>query len=161
MKVAVYPGTFDPVTNGHLDILKQALNVFDQVVVVVAQNIDKHPMFTVKERVEMFQLAVENLARVEILASEGLTVNQAIKLNAQAIVRGIRSISDLENESNMAMMNRDLAPSIITVSFFPGETLKHISSSFIKEIFKFGGDISSHVPGPALEAFLEKGNNTP
>ncbi len=156
MKIAVYPGTFDPVTNGHLDILKQAMTVFDRVVVAVAPNIGKHPMFSVEERVEMFRQAVEVWTGVEVLSSDGLTVDLAARLNARAIVRGVRSAGDLETESQMALMNRRLAPSVTTVSFFPGEPSVYVSSSLVKEVFRFGGDVSHHVPPPVLKALLEK-----
>ena len=156
MKVAVYPGTFDPVTNGHLDVLKQALTVFDRVVVAVAPNIGKHPMFSVEERVEMFRQSVDGWAGVEVLSSDGLTVDLAARLNARAIVRGVRSAGDLETESQMALMNRRLAPSVTTVSFFPGEPSVYVSSSLVKEVFRFGGDVSHHVPPPVLKTLLEK-----
>ena len=109
MKVAVYPGTFDPVTNGHLDVLKQALTVFDRVVVAVATNIEKHPMFSVEDRVDLFRQVVDGWTGVEVMSSDGLTVDLAGRLGAHAIVRGVRSAGDLETESQMALMNRRLA----------------------------------------------------
>lgn len=156
MKTAVYPGTFDPVTNGHLDVLKQALTVFDRVVVAIAPNTAKHTMFTVEERVAMFQRAVDGWAGVDVVSSDGLTVELAGRLGARAIVRGVRSAGDLETESQMAMMNRRLAPSVTTVSFFPGEPSVYVSSSLVKEVFRYGGDVSHHVPPPVLNALLEK-----
>ena len=156
MSVAVYPGTFDPVTNGHLDVLRQALTVFDRVVVAVAPNTGKQPMFSAEERVEMFRAAVEGWTGVAVLSSDGLTVDLAARLGARAIVRGIRSAGDLETESQMALMNRRLAPSVITVSFFPGEPSVYVSSSLVKEVFRFGGDVSHQVPPPVLKALSEK-----
>ena len=160
MTVAVYPGTFDPVTNGHLDVLRQALTVFDRIVVAVAPNIAKRPMFSVEERVEMFREAVDGWSGVEVLSSGGLTVDLAAGLGARAIVRGVRSTSDLETESQMALMNRRLAPSVTTVSFFPGEPSVYVSSSLVKEVFRFGGDVSHQVPPPVLKALSEKRGST-
>lgn len=156
MKVAVYPGTFDPVTNGHLDVLRQALTVFDRVVVAVATNLEKRPVFSVEERVDLFQQAVDGWTGVEVMSSDGLTVELAGRLGAHAIVRGVRSAGDLETESQMALMNRRLAPSVTTVSFFPGEPSVYVSSSLVKEVFRFGGDVSHQVPPPVLKALSEK-----
>lgn len=155
MKVAVYPGTFDPVTNGHLDVLKQALTVFDRVVVAVATNMKKHPMFSVEDRVGLFRQAVDGWTGVEVMSSDGLTVDLAENLGAHAIIRGVRSAGDLETESQMALMNRRLAPSVTTVSFFPGEPSVYVSSSLVKEVFRFGGDVSHQVPPPVLKALSE------
>lgn len=160
MNVAVYPGTFDPVTNGHLDVLRQALTVFDRVVVAVAPNIGKQPMFSAEERVEMFRRAVAGWTGVEVLSSDGLTVDLAKRLDARAIIRGVRSAGDLETESQMAMMNRRLAPSVVTVSFFPGEPSVYVSSSLVKEVFRFGGDVSHQVPPPVLKALAQKRGST-
>ncbi|MXX03806.1 MAG: pantetheine-phosphate adenylyltransferase [Gemmatimonadetes bacterium] len=160
MKVAVYPGTFDPVTNGHLDVLRQALSVFDRVVVAVATNMEKHPMFSVEERVDLFRQAVDGWTGVEVMSSDGLTVELAGRLGAHAIVRGVRSAGDLETESQMALMNRRLAPSVTTVSFFPGEPSVYVSSSLVKEVFRFGGDVSHQVPPPVLKALSEKRGST-
>lgn len=156
MKVAVYPGTFDPVTNGHLDVLRQALTVFDRVVVAVATNLEKRPVFSVEERVDLFRHAVDGWTGVEVMSSDGLTVELAGRLGAHAIVRGVRSAGDLETESQMALMNRRLAPSVTTVSFFPGEPSVYVSSSLVKEVFRFGGDVSHQVPPPVLKALSEK-----
>lgn len=156
MKVAVYPGTFDPVTNGHLDVLKQALTVFDRVVVAVATNMEKRPMFSVEDRVDLFRQAVDGWSGVEVMSTDGLTVDLAKKLGAHAIVRGVRSAGDLEAESQMALMNRRQAPSVTTVSFFPGEPSVYVSSSLVKEVFRFGGDVSHQVPPPVLKALSEK-----
>ena len=156
MKVAVYPGTFDPVTNGHLDVLRQALTVFDRVVVAVATNLEKRPVFSVEERVDLFRQAVDGWTGVEVMSSDGLTVELAGRLGANAIVRGVRSAGDLETESQMALMNRRLAPSVTTVSFFPGEPSVYVSSSLVKEVFRFGGDVSHQVPPPVLKALSEK-----
>lgn len=156
MKVAVYPGTFDPVTNGHLDVLRQALTVFDRVVVAVATNLEKRPVFSVEERVDLFRQAVDGWTGVEVMSSDGLTVELAGRLGAHAIVRGVRSAGDLETESQMALMNRRLAPSVTTVSFFPGEPSVYVSSSLVKEVFRFGGDVSHQVPPPVFKALSEK-----
>jgi pantetheine-phosphate adenylyltransferase len=146
MKTAVYPGTFDPITNGHLDILKQALGVFDRVIVAVAPNPWKTALFSVEERIRLIEEAVQDRPQVRVVASDELTVELARRLKAQAVIRGIRVGTDFEAESQMALMNRHLAPEIYTVCFFPGEPYTYVSSSLIKEVVRFGGDVSRFVP---------------
>ena len=155
MKSAVYPGTFDPITNGHLDILKQALIIFDRVVIAVAPNVSKSPLFSLEERLQMIRQSINQQNGVEVISSEGLTVELARQVKVQAIIRGIRTGEDLAAENQMALMNRRLAPELTTIAFFPGEPFAYVSSSLIKEVHKFGGDITHHVP-PAVEKALEE-----
>ena len=155
MKSAVYPGTFDPITNGHLDILKQALIIFDRVFIAVAPNVSKSPLFSLEERLQMIRQSVDKQNGVEVISSEGLTVELARQVKVQAIIRGIRTGEDLAAENQMALMNRHLAPELTTIAFFPGEPFAYVSSSLIKEVHKFGGDITHHVP-PAVEKALEE-----
>ena len=156
MKSAVYPGTFDPITNGHLDILKQALIIFDRVVIAVAPNVSKSPLFSLEERLQMIRQSIDKQNGVEVISSEGLTVELARQVKVQAIIRGIRTGEDLAAENQMALMNRHLAPELATIAFFPGEPFAYVSSSLIKEVHKFGGDITHHVPPAVVKALEEK-----
>jgi pantetheine-phosphate adenylyltransferase len=156
MKSAVYPGTFDPITNGHLDILKQALIIFDRVVIAVAPNVSKSPLFSLEERLQMIRQSIDKENGVEVISSEGLTVELARQVKVQAIIRGIRTGEDLAAENQMALMNRHLAPELTTIAFFPGEPFAYVSSSLIKEVHKFGGDITHHVPPAVVKALEEK-----
>ena len=156
MKSAVYPGTFDPITNGHLDILKQALIIFDRVVIAVAPNVSKSPLFSLEERLQMIRQSIDKQNGVEVISSEGLTVELARQVKVQAIIRGIRTGEDLAAENQMALMNRHLASELTTIAFFPGEPFAYVSSSLIKEVHKFGGDITHHVPPAVVKALEEK-----
>ena len=156
MKSAVYPGTFDPITNGHLDILNQALIIFDRVVIAVAPNVSKRPLFSLEERLQMIRQSIDKENGVEVISSEGLTVELARQVKVQAIIRGIRTGEDLAAENQMALMNRHLAPELTTIAFFPGEPFAYVSSSLIKEVHKFGGDITHHVPPAVVKALEEK-----
>jgi pantetheine-phosphate adenylyltransferase len=156
MSVAVYPGSFDPITNGHLDIVERAANVFDTVVVAVLANPKKAPLLTVEERIEVIRAALEAHdvpdERVEVDAFDGLTVEFALSRGASAIVRGLRAISDFETEMQLAHNNRVLAPRIDTVFFMTSAANSYVSSSLVKEIASFGGDVSGMVPTAAREA---------
>lgn len=156
MKSAIYPGTFDPITNGHLDILKQALIIFDRVIIAVAPNVSKSPLFSLEERLQMIRQSINQQNGVEVISSEGLTVELARQVKVQAIIRGIRTGEDLAAENQMALMNRHLAPELTTIAFFPGEPFAYVSSSLIKEVHKFGGDITHHVPPAVVKALEEK-----
>lgn len=142
---AIYPGTFDPLTNGHLDIIERSARLFDEVIVAVLVNIEKKPMFSTQERVEILRRVVR-WDNVKVGTFEGLLVNYAAEQNAQAIVRGIRAISDYEYELQMALMNRKLEPRMETVFLMAAETYSYISSRLIKEVFKLGGSITGLVP---------------
>jgi pantetheine-phosphate adenylyltransferase len=143
---ALYPGSFDPLTNGHLDIVDRTAQIFDRVVIAVLENPSKQPLFTTAERVAMIRESLGERARVEVSTFNGLTIDFARQMGARVIVRGLRAVSDFESEFQMALMNRRLEPDVTTV-FIP-TSLRHLflSSSLIKELAEFGGDISEFVP---------------
>jgi len=148
MKIALYPGTFDPVTNGHLDIIERASQLFDKVIVTVAVNSSKTPMFTTDERKEMIRLAVKEkkIKNVSIESFNGLLVGFARKKKATVLIRGLRAVSDFEYEFQMALMNRKLAPKITTVFLMPHEKYTYLNSSIIREVARLKGDVSDLVP---------------
>ncbi|MBA2300821.1 MAG: pantetheine-phosphate adenylyltransferase [Chloroflexi bacterium] len=156
MSVAVYPGSFDPITNGHLDIIARAANVFDRVIVAVLANPRKTPLLPIDERIRVIRdaLAEDGAApdRVEIASFDGLTVDFCHAHDATAIVRGLRAISDFETEMQLAHNNRVLAPDIDTVFFMTSIANGYVSSSLVKEIASFGGDVSAMLPAPAATA---------
>jgi pantetheine-phosphate adenylyltransferase len=151
--LAIYPGSFDPVTNGHLDLIERAAKIFDRLIVAVLRNLDKAPMFTLEERVEMLREATRPWANVEVDVFAGLLVDYAQKRNASIILRGIRAISDYEYELQMAMMNRKLGPNLETVFMIPAEAYSYLSSRLVREIAKLGGPVEGLVP-PAVEQRL-------
>ena len=156
MRVAVYPGSFDPLTNGHLDILGRAARAFDRVVVAVLANPHKAPLLTSGERVAIIRAAVEADARladaVEVATFDGLTVEFCRRVGAGFLVRGLRAVGDFEMELQLAANNRVLAPEVDTVCFLTSPEHGYVSSSLVKEIAQFGGDVSRMVPAPALAA---------
>jgi len=156
MKTALYPGTFDPVTNGHLDLIKRASLVFDRLVVAVADNPSKETLLTREERVSLLRVSVKGLKNVEVKHFSGLTAEYARKLGAMAIIRGLRVFSDFEYEFQMALMNRKLVPEVETVFVVPSEQYTYLSSSLIKDIATFGGDVSGFVPPAVVEKLKEK-----
>ncbi|HEX7347147.1 MAG TPA: pantetheine-phosphate adenylyltransferase [Candidatus Limnocylindrales bacterium] len=156
MSVAVYPGSFDPITNGHLDIVERAAAVFDTVVVAVLANPKKAPLLSVEQRIEVIRAALSAHsvpdAKVDVASFDGLTVEFARSRRATAIVRGLRAISDFESEMQLAHNNRVLAPEVDTVFFMTSAANSYVSSSLVKEIAAFGGDVSTMVPVGAKEA---------
>ena len=156
MSVAVYPGSFDPITNGHLDIVERAANVFDTIIVAVLENPKKAPLLAVEERIDVIRQALDEAGaavdRIEVTAFDGLTVDFAKQHDASAIVRGLRAISDFETEMQLAHNNRVLAPAIDTVFFMTSAANSYVSSSLVKEIASFGGDVSRMVPTAARDA---------
>jgi pantetheine-phosphate adenylyltransferase len=145
-KLAIYPGSFDPVTNGHLDLIERASKLFGRVVVTVARNAEKAPMFTLKERVEMLREATQAFPNVEVDTFDGLLVDYARKLGARVIVRGIRAISDYEYELQMALMNRRLEPQLETVFMLPAVEYSYLSSHLVRELAVLGGSLNGLVP---------------
>jgi pantetheine-phosphate adenylyltransferase len=143
---AVYPGTFDPVTNGHVDLIRRSAAVFDEVVVAILSNTDKTPMFTVEERVEMLESVARGLPHVSVTTFGGLLVDFAHQIGASVIVRGIRAVSDYEYELQMAMMNRRLSSDVETVFLMPAEAYSYLSSRLVKEISALGGSVHGLVP---------------
>lgn len=145
MRRAIYPGSFDPITLGHLDIIERSAKLFDEVIVALLHNIDKQPMFTTEERIEMIRAVVPD-SNVRVDTFEGLLVHYAVAQKAQFVVRGIRAISDYEYELQMALMNRRLEPAVETVFLMAGEAYSYVSSRLIKEVFTLGGSIKGLVP---------------
>ena len=153
---AIYPGTFDPITNGHLDLVERASRMFDRILVAVAENCNKGPLFTLEERVAMAQSSLAGLSGVEVIGFDTLLVECARRTESRVILRGLRAVSDFEFEFQLAGMNRHLGPEIETVFMTPSERYAFISSSLIREIARFGGDVSAFVPGPVLAALSQK-----
>jgi pantetheine-phosphate adenylyltransferase len=143
---ALYPGTFDPPTNGHVDLIQRGSKLFDHLTVAILVNPVKNPLFTVEERVEMLEEVTGPLGNVSVATFEGLMVEFARRVGASAVLRGIRAISDYEHEFQMALMNRRLAPEVETVFLQPAGRYSFVSSRMVKEVFSFGGDISGLVP---------------
>jgi pantetheine-phosphate adenylyltransferase len=155
MKIAIYPGTFDPITNGHLDILERAIKLFDRVIITIARNSAKNPLFTDEERLDMIDAVVKKYRNVEVDSFDGLLVSYARQKKATAIVRGLRAISDFEFEMQMALMNRKLDDMVETVFLMPNEKYTYLNSSIVREIARLGGEVSDFVP-PLVRVTLER-----
>src|SRR5437016_5497337 len=153
---AIYPGSFDPVTNGHLDVIERARKLFDEVIVAVAHNDQKQPLFTLEERLQLLRDTIGNSDHVEIAPLDGLLVDFAVARQATAVIRGLRAISDFEFEFQMALMNRKLEASIETIFLMPREEYTYLSSRIVKEIARLGGDVSSFVPDSIRAALRAK-----
>ncbi len=153
--VAIYPGSFDPITNGHLDVIERGSRLADRLIVAILKNSSKRPLFSAEERMEMLREAVTPYPNVEVDSFNGLLVDYAVQKRATYILRGIRAISDYEYELQMALMNRRLRPEIETVFMMAGEAYSFISSMLVKEIFRLGGNISGLVP-PIVEDRLRR-----
>ena len=153
--IAIYPGSFDPVTNGHLDLISRGGAIFDRLVVAVARNLEKDPLFAVKERVEMLEAVTLDMKNVEVDVFDGLLMDYALRKSARVVLRGIRAVSDYEYELQMALMNRRLKPEIETVFLMASEAHSFISSRLVKEVIRLGGNISGLVP-PSIEGRLRK-----
>ena len=160
MRRAIYPGSFDPITKGHLDIIERSAMLFDEVIVALLLNIEKQPMFTPGERVEMIREVIPAV-NVRVDTFEGLLVHYAVAQQAQFVVRGIRAISDYEYELQMALMNRRIEPNVETVFLMAGEAYSYISSRLIKEVFKLGGSIHGLVPESVERRMSEKLKKNP
>ena len=154
-RVAIYPGTFDPVTNGHIDIIRRALNIFDKLIVSVALNPRKNPLFSIEQRVELIQQGLEDLKHVEILPFDNLLTDFAQANNATVIIKGLRAVSDFEYELQMGLMNRNLDEAIETLFMIPSQEYSFLSSSFVKEIAKHGGDVHKLVPKTVAKKLSE------
>lgn len=153
-KIAVYPGTFDPVTNGHADLVRRAMHVFDKVVVGIASSPQKEPVFSLEERVKLANAVFEDQANVEVCGFSGLLVNFARDHNAVAVLRGLRAVSDFEFEFQLASMNRHLDPTLESIFLTPAEQFSFISSSLVREVAMLGGDVSQFVH-PLVEQLLK------
>ena len=154
MKHCIYPGTFDPITNGHLDVLERAARLFSRVTVAVALSSTKSPLFPAETRVALIQANVTHLPHVEVVSFDGLLVDFARQQKAHAIIRGLRAFSDFEFEFNMALMNRHLEPNVEAIFVMPNEAYSYTSSTLVKQIAKLGGDVSKFVP-PNVAAALK------
>jgi len=155
MRHCIYPGTFDPITYGHIDVLSRAAKLFDHVTVAIAENAGKDPLFSTEQRLEMVRLNVARFSNVSVTSFGGLLIDFAVAQNAIAIIRGLRALSDFEFEFNMALMNRHLEQRIETIFVMPNEQFSYTSSSLVKQVAKFGGDVTHFVPpdvGAALRA---------
>lgn len=155
MRHCIYPGTFDPITYGHLDVLARAAKLFDKVTVAVAESAGKAPLFTSEQRVEMITSNIEKWPHVTVTTFRGLLVEFCLAHQADAIIRGLRALSDFEFEFNMALMNRHLEPRIETLFVMPNEQFSYTSSTLVKQVAKFGGNVSHFVPPNVAEALKE------
>lgn len=153
-RIAIYPGSFDPITNGHLDVISRAVKIADHLIVAVLRNESKQPLFSVEERVAMLRQVASEFNHIEIDAFDGLLVDYAARRGATLIVRGIRAISDYEGELQMALMNRRLRPEVETIFLMAGEQFSFVSSRLVKEVIRLGGDIRGLVP-PVVENQLK------
>ncbi len=158
MRRAIYPGSFDPVTNGHLDVIERARKLFDEVIVAVAHNDQKQPFFTLEERLELLQKTIGDRDHVKVAPLDGLLVDFAVAQNATAVIRGLRAVSDFEFEFQMALMNRKLEARVETIFLMPKEEYTYLSSRIVKEIARLGGDIRQFVPACVATAFGKKLN---
>ena len=150
-RIAIYPGTFDPITYGHMDIIQRAVEIFDQVIVSLGRNPEKDPLFTVDERLAMITEAVSDLPGVKVDTFTGLVVRHAQEIGADALIRGLRAVSDFEYEFQMALVNRRLAPDIVTVFLMPSEKYTYLNSTIVREVASLGGDVARFVPPPVEE----------
>jgi pantetheine-phosphate adenylyltransferase len=155
-RIAVYPGTFDPVTNGHLDLVERGREHFDRLVIAILRNEDKAPVFTVEERIDLLREAVLPWANVQVETFDGLLVEYARAIGATLIMRGLRALSDFEYELQMAMMNRRLAPEVETVFLMPSEAYSYVSSRLVREVARLGGDTSGLVPQNVAKALARR-----
>lgn len=154
-KIAIYPGTFDPITNGHIDVIKRGLKIFDRIIVVIAKNPRKQTLFSEEERLELIKESLKHLPNVDVMVTERLTVEFARNVSASAIIRGIRAVSDFEYEFQIALMNRKLCPEITTIFLMPNEKYTYLNSSIIRELAQYNADISDFVP-PIVEKKLKE-----
>lgn len=156
MAIVIYPGTFDPVTNGHIDIVNRAVELFEKVIVTVARNPGKTPLFTVEERVEMLNESLKEFPRVEVDSFDGLVVDHARHLGAVGIIRGLRAVSDFEYEFQMALMNRKLAGEITTILLMPHARYTYLNSTIVRNLAQFKGNVSEFVPPLVVEKLNQK-----
>jgi pantetheine-phosphate adenylyltransferase len=156
MRRAIYPGSFDPITNGHLDVIERAGKLFDEVIVAIAHNVEKAPLFTLEERLELLRATLGQQTNVRIGQFDGLLVDFAQSEKAQAVIRGLRAVSDFEFEFQMALMNRKLQGSVETIFLMPKEDYTYLSSRLVKEIARLGGDVTKFVPASVAQALRQK-----
>lgn len=159
--IAIYPGTFDPITNGHLDLITRGLKLFSHLTVAVAHNLEKKPLFSTQERIEMIQEVTSQMKNITVTSFNGLLIDYAINNKINTIIRGLRAVSDFEYELQIGLINRRLASDIETVFLIPSEKHAYLSSSVVKEVACFGGDISKFVPKTVATKLAEKYTNYP
>ena len=155
---AIYPGSFDPLTNGHLDLVERGSKIFDELVVAILKNSEKSPLFSVEERVDMLKSTTKHYSNVTVETFDGLLVDYVARQKARVVLRGIRAISDYEYELQMALMNRKLAPQIETVFMMPADTYSYLSSRLVKEVFQLGGSVRALVPEVVEKRLHQKVN---
>ncbi len=156
MRTAIYPGTFDPLTNGHLDVIHRAGMLFDRIIVAVAKNNDKKPLFTQEERLDLLRTAIRDQPNIQADGFDGLLVNYVERNHGQAIIRGLRAVSDFEFEFQMALMNRKLNERVETIFMMPKDTYTFLSSRMVKEVARLGGEVADFVPPHVRAALLQK-----
>jgi pantetheine-phosphate adenylyltransferase len=161
MRTVIYPGSFDPLTNGHLDVMQRAARLFDKLIVAVARSESKHPLFSLEDRLQMVSLGIQGVPHVEAEAFDGLLIEYVERRGAQAVIRGLRAVSDFEFEFQLALMNRKLNESIETIFMMPKDTYTFLSSRIVKEIARLGGDVSAFVPVHVRTALAKKLKNLP
>jgi len=157
LTIAIYPGSFDPITNGHIDIVTRASKLFEKIIIAIFETPDKYTFFSIEERVDLARRAVANLSNVEVKSYGGLTIDFAKQVNAKVMVRGLRMSADFEREFEMAMMNKKLYPELELVCFMASQEYQFLSSSLLKEVASLGGNISNLVPEHVAEALRRKG----
>jgi pantetheine-phosphate adenylyltransferase len=157
-RILVYPGTFDPIHNGHLDIAKRASKLFDELIFSVAENIEKNPLFSVEERIRFIQNATADIKNVKVMSTSSLIVNFAREVKALALIRGLRHVSDFEFEFQLAMMNYHLNPDIVTIFMMPDEKYIHLNSTVVKDVARLSGNIAEYVPEEVEKALAQKYN---
>ena len=155
-RLAIYPGTFDPITNGHLDIVHRASHIFDEIIILIAHNIQKSPLFDIEDRVRLARESVAGIDIVSVESHTGLLAEFARERQATAIIRGLRAVKDFEFEFQMTLMNKSLYPEVETVFFMPSEKNTYVNSSIVREVARLGGNVSPHVPPVVAEALMQK-----
>ncbi|MBR4030345.1 MAG: pantetheine-phosphate adenylyltransferase [Clostridia bacterium] len=156
MKTAIYPGSFDPVTNGHLDIIHRSAEIFDHLIVAVSVNRSKRPLFTVEERIHVIEKVTKDIKNIEIVTFDGLLADYAKKRDAKVIIKGLRAVSDFEYEFQMALLNKSLNPNTETLFMATSQNYSFLSSSIVKEIGALGGDLNGLVPEPIIDEIKQK-----
>ena len=155
-RLAIYPGTFDPITNGHLDIIRRSYQIFDEIIILIAHNVEKAPLFNIYERLGLAEEVTAGLDQVTVEVFDGLLAEFARQRKATAIVRGLRAVKDFEYEFQMALMNKSLYPEVETVLLMPSERFTYVNSKIVREVARLGGDVTPHVPPVVAEALSVK-----